>query len=145
MSAMLRTIGRLMTAFALLIGVSAGTVAIAGPAQAARAGAYQVTVTRTGGFIGVNEAYMVFHDTAHVSTPALMTAVEGREFRHLCASYPPAGNGADRFVYTVSVTYRNGVTKTIVTEDGADAPELLWRVIGTTLQITRDLAATTAG
>ncbi|MGK5445221.1 protealysin inhibitor emfourin [Micromonospora sp. URMC 105] len=139
MPAMLRTIGRLVTAFVLLTGVSAATLAAAAPARAGWNDAHQVTVTRTGGFAGVNERYDVSTGTVHVYTANLLATAGTREFRRLCPAYP-AGNGADRFHYTVTVTYRNGVTKKVSTEDGADAPEVLWQVIDMTMQISRDLA-----
>ncbi|MFC4144635.1 protealysin inhibitor emfourin [Micromonospora mangrovi] len=145
MSAMLRVIGRAMTAFALLIGVGAGTLAVAGPAQAAYRTASAVTVVRTGGFAGLTQDFTVLSSTVHTSTPDLMYTVNGREFRSLAPSYLPSSNGADRYVYTVTVSYTNGATKTVTTMDGADAPAVLWQVIDTTVQITNDLTATTAG
>lgn len=139
MSAMLRAIGRIITAFALLTGVGAATLASAAPAQAGWSDAYQVTLTRTGGFAGVNEQYTVSASTVHISTADLMATAGSCEFRRLSPSYT-AGTGADRFRYTVTVTYRNGVTKTVSTEDGVEAPEVLWQVIVMTIQISRDLA-----
>lgn len=144
MSAMLRTIGRVIATFALLIGVGAGVLAVAAPAQAARATAYQVTVNRTGGFAGVNEQYTVLSHTVHLSTPDLMYAVNGCEFRTLAKSYLPAQPGADRFTYTVTVSYTNGHTKTVSATEGADAPAVLWQVIDMTMRISTDLAAAPA-
>ncbi|MGN9803464.1 protealysin inhibitor emfourin [Micromonospora sp. L32] len=139
MSAMLRAIGRIITAFALLTGAGAGTLAAAAPARAAWNDAYQVTVARTGGFAGVNEQYPVSAGTVHIYTADLLATASTREFRRLSPAYP-AGPGADRFHYTVTVTYRNGVTKTVSTEDGAPAPEVLWQVIDMTMQISREIA-----
>ncbi|MCI4063235.1 hypothetical protein MRQ36_11885 [Micromonospora sp. R77] len=145
MSAMLRVIGRAITAFALLIGVGGGFLAIAGPAQAARSTAEQVTVTRTGGFAGLTTEFTVASNTVHAATTDLIYTVNGREFRTLAPSYLPSSNGADRYVYTVTVSYSNGATKTVTTMDGAEAPAVLWQVIDTTVQITNDLAAATIG
>ncbi|SBT49324.1 protealysin inhibitor emfourin [Micromonospora auratinigra] len=145
MSAMLRAIGRITAAFALLIGVGAGVLAVGGPAQAARSTAYQVTVKRTGGFAGVTESYTVSTGTVHAYTTDLMTMVNGREFRTLAPAYLPTNTGADRFFYTVSVSYTNGYTKTVTTIDGATAPAVLWQVVDTTVQITTEVAATRAG
>lgn len=144
MSALLRTIGRAMTAFALLIGIGAGVLTAAAPAQAAPSTAYQVTVGRTGGFAGVDEQYTVLSHTVHLSTPELMYAVNGREFRTLRKSYLPPQPGADRFTYTVTVPYTNGRTKTVSVNEGAEAPAVLWQVIDLTMRISNDLA-TSAG
>ncbi|NYF55883.1 protealysin inhibitor emfourin [Micromonospora purpureochromogenes] len=143
MSVMLRAIGQVISAFALLTGVGAATLASAAPAQAAWSDAYQVTLTRTGGFAGVNEQYTVSASTVHISTADLMATAGSCEFRRLSPSYT-AGAGADRFRYTVSVTYRNGITKTVSAEDGVEAPEVLWQVLDMTLQIRRDLAPASA-
>lgn len=142
---MLRAIGRAVTAFALLMGVGGGVLAIAGPAQAARSTAYQVTVERTGGFAGVDETYTVLSSTVHRYTTDLMTTVNSREFRTLAPSYLPANLGADRYFYTVSVTYTNGYSKAVTTVDGAAAPAVLWQVIDLTMQITADATAPRAG
>ncbi|WP_446217435.1 hypothetical protein [Micromonospora sp. IBHARD004] len=69
--------------------------------------------------------------------------MNGREFRTLAKSYLPAQPGADRFTYSVTVSYTNGYTKTVGTADGAEAPAVLCQVIDLTMQITTDLAATT--
>jgi hypothetical protein len=145
MSVMLRAIGRITAAFALLIGVGAGVLAVGGPAQAARSTAYQVTVERTGGFAGVHESYTVSTGTVNAYTTDLMTMVNGREFRTLAPSYLPADTGADRFFYTISVSYTNGYTKTVTTIDGATAPAVLWRVVDMTVQITTEVSAAQAG
>lgn len=145
MSAMLRAIGRAATAFALLIGVGGGVLAVAGPAQAARSTAYQVTVERTGGFAGLDESYTVLSSTVHLYTTDLMTMVNGREFRTLAPCYLPADTGADRYFYTVSVAYTDGYSKTVTTVDGVTAPTVLWQVIDLTMQITADVAAPQAG
>lgn len=145
MPAMLRALSRVVTAFALLIGVGAGVLAVAGPAQAAHGTAYQVTVTRTGGFAGVDERYTVSSQTVHLSTPDLMYLVNGREFRTLAKSYLPAQPGADRFSYTVAVSYSNGRPRTVSTVEGAEAPAVLWQVIDMTMRISTDLSAGSAG
>jgi hypothetical protein len=142
---MLRAIGRVMTAFALLIGVGAGTLAVAGPAQAARSTAYQVTVVRTGGFAGLTQEFTVLSQTVNTATADLMYTVNGREFRGLAPSYLPTYNGADRYSYTVSVAWTNGATKTVTTMDTADAPAVLWQVIDMTVQISTEVSAATAG
>ncbi|RNL90339.1 hypothetical protein EFE23_24135 [Micromonospora solifontis] len=142
---MLRAIGRVITAFALLIGAGGSVLAVAGPAQAARSTAYQVTVERTGGFAGVDESYTVLSSTVHLYTTDLMATVNGREFRTLGSAYRPAIPGADRYSYTVSVAYTNGHSKTVTTMDGADAPAVLWQVIDLTMRITADVTATRAG
>ncbi|MEV4491370.1 protealysin inhibitor emfourin [Micromonospora coxensis] len=140
MSAMLRATVRVLAAFALLIGVGAGTLAVAGPARASWSAADRVTVTRTGGFAGVTEQYTVCSTTVHIYTTDLMSMASSREFRRLSPSYP-AATGADLFTYTVTVDYRSGYTRTVTTQDTAEAPQVLWEVIDTTMLIDRELAA----
>lgn len=149
MSAMSRTIGRVMSAFALIIGIGFGIFAATGPAQAAgnspaglHGTAEQVVLTRTGGFAGVTEQFLVLSSTVHPGTPVLMGLVNSNKFDALDGRYPAPSNVADGFTYEVAVTYSDGYTKRVVTGDGAKAPDVLWRTIRTTLRIAQDVNVT---
>lgn len=41
----------------------------------------------------------------------------------------------------MTVEYRGGYTRTVTTQDTAEAPQVLWEVIDTTMLIDRELVA----
>lgn len=63
-------------------------------------------------------------------------AITGSGFFELDEEYLPDDLCCDRFLYEVTIT-RGGVTKTVTTLDAADAPEALFTLIQTFLELAR--------
>ncbi|GAB1692651.1 protealysin inhibitor emfourin [Krasilnikovia sp. M28-CT-15] len=144
MSRILRIVNRQLLAIVTVVAMSFGLAMIAGPASAAALPASRVTLTRTGGFAGVHDRYVVDSTTVHVDTPHLFQLVSSWRFLRLDSSYPASTPGADRFAYVVTVRYGNGRTKTVETVEGADAPAVLWQTITLTREISSDVTPTPA-
>ena len=137
-----RTIRRLLVAALLLFGLAAAALTQPGAATAAGAAppttpvANRVELLRTGGFTGVPvtftvDAGQVGHDGAQ-----LLRLVATPEFLALAPRYGPKNPCCDFFLYTLTVTYDGGTTKTVLTSDAAeDAPEILSTVIRLTERI----------
>ncbi|GAB1646296.1 hypothetical protein KRMM14A1259_67190 [Krasilnikovia sp. MM14-A1259] len=142
MSTILHTIKGRLFAIVAIAAMAVGVAMIGGPASASVLSASRVTVIRTGGFAGVHDSYVVDSTTVHVDTEHLMQLVSSLQFRRLDATYPASTPGADRFVYTVTVRYGHGWTKTVRTVEGADAPAVLWQTINLTRQISLDVSST---
>jgi hypothetical protein len=137
-----RLIRRLLAAAALLLGI--GTAALVLPAAASAAdvpppktlNATQVQLVRTGGVTGVPQTWTV--DAGHFGEDGarLLALVSTPEFLALDPLYGPKNPCCDFFVFTVTVTYDNGTTRTVRTSDLAeDVPEILTTVIQLTQRI----------
>jgi hypothetical protein len=131
-----RIIRRLLAAAALLLGIATAALATPGAATAADVPgpktlvANQVELVRTGGFTGIPETWIV--DDQHFGEDGLrlLRLVSTPEYLALKPVYGPKNPCCDFFIYTVTVTYDGGHTKTVQTSELAtDEPELLTRVI----------------
>lgn len=117
---------------ALILGIVAISAAMVGDAFAtvgqttSSASAFQVDLTQTGGFAGVNEHFVV---ERQATTTELFAIVDSVEFRALDKSYLPESECCDLFRYDVTVHYTDNTIKSVVTMTGADMPEILWTVI----------------
>ena len=137
-----RTIRRLLAAAALLLGVATAALAAPGAATAAdvpgpkTVRANLVELVRTGGITGIPQTWIV--DDQHFGEDGLrlMRLVSTPEYLALKPLYGPKNPCCDFFVYTVTVTYDGGHTKTVQTSELAtDTPEILSKVIVLTQHI----------
>lgn len=133
---------RLLSVLAGALGLL-GAAALVVPAQAAplravperkiaegkitEAPGYRVELHRTGGFMGVDDYFVVYRQEP--GNEELFAIVDGVEFQSLNSSYLPQNRCCDMFFYEVTARYADGTVKTIETMDSGHAPELLWRVI----------------
>jgi hypothetical protein len=137
-----RAIRRLLAAALLLLGLTTAALVLPGAATAAEVSrpstpvANRVELLRTGGFTGVPVTFTV--DAEHFGDEGarLLRLVSTPEFLALAPSYGPKNPCCDFFLYTLTVTYDGGRTKTVFTSDAAeDAPEILFTVIRLTERI----------
>jgi hypothetical protein len=126
----------------LLLGIGAAALMMPSAATAASVpppktlNATQVQLVRTGGIIGVPQTWTVDAEHFGQDGARLLALVSTPEFLALDPIYGPKNPCCDFFVYTVTVTYDNGSTKTVRTSDLAeDVPEILTTVIRLTQKI----------
>ncbi|MFD1373029.1 hypothetical protein [Actinoplanes sichuanensis] len=123
-----RTIIRTSLA-ALVASCAVATITPAAPATAAPVLASSITLDRSGGFTGRHDTFVVTGATPN-GRPALRM-VSTRQFLRLRGSYQPKNPCCDRYVYELTVTYRNGFHKKVSTVQGTPGvPQILWDVIG---------------
>ena len=106
------------------------------------------TLSMSGGLEGREETWVLEADgtvlgpDGYVGTVSaadrarLAAAVEAAGFFDLDAEYLPEDQCCDRFVYVVTIT-QGAVTHTVTTIDAAEAPESLFVLIGTFLDLVR--------
>jgi hypothetical protein len=136
-----RTIRRLLAGALLLLGLAAtvlmqpGAAAAADPAPTTPV-ANRIELLRTGGVTGVPVTFTVEAGNVGDDGAKLLRLVATPEFLALAPSYGPKNPCCDFFIYTLTVTYDGGATKTVFTSDAAeDAPAILFTVIRTTERI----------
>jgi len=135
------TVRRLFFAAAVLLGLAAAALVVPSAATAAAIPpttpvANRVELVRTGGIINVPVTFTVDLTNAGDDTARLKALVSSRQFLALAPSYGPKNPCCDFFLYTLTVTYDGGGTKTVFTSDAAeDAPAILFAVIRLTERI----------
>jgi hypothetical protein len=136
-----RIIRRVLAAAALLFGITAAVLVLP---QAATADvpppktlvANRVELVRTGGITGVPKTWVVDAEHFGEDGARLLHTVSTPEFLALRPVYGPKNPCCDFFVFTLTVTYDGGHTKTVRTSELAtDEPELLTDVIRLTVAI----------
>lgn len=141
----MRTMRRLLAATALLFGIATAALVLPQAATAADVPgpktpvANRVELVRTGGITGTPKTWVV--DNAHFGEDGarLLRTVSTPEFLALKPLYGPQNPCCDFFVYTLTVTYNGGHTKTVKTSELAtDQPELLTNVIRLTIRIAEN-------
>jgi hypothetical protein len=134
------TIRRLLVAAAVLIGFgtaalvlpSAATADVPSPSPVAN----RVELLREGGITGVPVTFTVDATDPGEDAARLLGLVATPEFLALEPRYGPKNPCCDFFLYTLTVSYNGGRTKTVFTSDAAeDAPEILFTVIRLTERI----------
>lgn len=98
------------------------------------------TLHRSGGFAGLDETWRLESDGTVLgpdgyvgsadpdAVAALIAAADAAGFFQLEDEYLPADQCCDRFLYELTLS-RGDDTHTVITLDGADAPESLFRLI----------------
>ncbi|MCM6771956.1 hypothetical protein NDR87_03315 [Nocardia sp. CDC159] len=134
-----RRIVRLLVPAAALVALILAAAACGGSGES-RSGAAVPTATRvevnqTGGFAGVDELYTVDASVQDQRRGTLLEKVGGEQFRGLADSYIEPTGCRDAFTYEVTVTYSDGNTKHIATDECSQSPELLTEVITLTKEI----------
>jgi hypothetical protein len=133
-----------MRRLAVLLGLLFGLAVVGLAAPAASADtvpgpktlvASRVVLERTGGPTGQVFTVVVDAGGAHPDTPRLLRLTSSAEFLALKPSYLPADTCCDFYFYKVTVTYTNDVKKSVLTMEGAEAPDVLRDVIGLALSI----------
>lgn len=141
----MRIIRRLLAATALLFGIATAALVLPQAATAADVPgpktpvANRVELVRTGGITGQPTTWTV--DAAHFGEDGarLLRTVSTPDFLALKPLYGPKNPCCDFFVYTLTVTYDGGHTKTVQTSELAtDVPELLTNVIRLTVLIAEN-------
>lgn len=136
-----RTIRRLLAGALLLLGLAAATLmqpsaATADVAPSTAPVANRIELLRTGGITGVPVTFTVEAGNVGDEGARLLRLVATPEFLALAPRYGPKNPCCDFFLYTLTVTYDGGATKTVFTSDLAeDAPEILFTVIRLTERI----------
>ena len=109
------------------------------------------TIHISGGIAGIDETWVLAADGtilgpgSHVGLltadqrARLEAAIVAAGFFDLDSEYLPEDPCCDRFNYEVTIT-SGGRTHTVATIDGADAPESLFTLIGTFLEVVRPAA-----
>ena len=138
----MRTMRRLLAATALLFGVATAALVLPQAATAADVPgpktpvANRIELVRTGGITGIPETWVVDAEHFGEDGARLLRVVSKPEFLALEPLYGPKNPCCDFFVYTLTVTYDGGRTKTVRTSELAtDQPELLTNVIRLTVEI----------
>ena len=91
---------------------------------------------RTGGITGVPKTWTVDAEHFGEDGARLLRLVSTPEYLALKPLYGPKNPCCDFFIYTVTVTYDGGHTKTVRTSELAtDTPEILSNVIALTQRI----------
>jgi emfourin len=116
---------RRITTLAAMCSIAA--LVPAAPVVAAPARASTIVLERSGGFAGRQESFLV--DRTTVGGERALRLAARPEFRRLRGSYQPANPCCDRFLYELTVTYRDGRHQTVSTVQGGTAPRILWDVI----------------
>lgn len=137
-----RIIRRLLAAAALLFGIATAALVLPQAATAADVPgpktpvANRVELVRTGGFTGIPKTWVVDAEHFGEDGARLLRTVATPEFLALKPLYGPKNPCCDFFVYTLTVTYDGGHTKTVRTSELAtDVPPLLTNVIALTQRI----------
>ena len=135
-----RTTRRLFAAALLLLGLAAVVLMRPGVAAADVAPnapvANRVELLRTGGITGVPVTFTVNAGDGGDTGAQLLRLVATPEFLALQPRYGPKNPCCDFFLYTLTVTYDGGATKTVFTSDAADnTPEILLKAIRVTERI----------
>ncbi|GAA5071408.1 protealysin inhibitor emfourin [Nocardia iowensis] len=94
----------------------------------------RVEVNQTGGFAGVNEVYTVDAEVDNQRRAPLFDLVGSEQFLALNDTYTE-NDCRDAFSFTVTVTYSNGTTKNITTDECSQAPAMLTDAIALTKEI----------
>lgn len=127
----------------LLVSLATGlglAVASPGPAMAADilpTPAMSVAVEDTGGFIGIDDKYLVTRPTVTLDsrTIELFRLVGSPQYRALARAYLPSSRCCDLIQTTVTVKYLDGSTKVVTTMTGGNPPAILTRVATLVRQI----------
>jgi hypothetical protein len=132
----MRNIRRLLAATALLFGIATAALVLPQAATAADVPgpktpvANRIELVRTGGITGIPETWVVDAEHFGEDGARLLRTVSTPEFLALKPLYGPKNPCCDFFIYTLTVTYDGGHTKTVRTSELAtDEPELLTNVI----------------
>jgi hypothetical protein len=140
-----RIIRRLLVAAALLFGIATAALVLPQAATAADVPgpktpvANRIELVRTGGVTGETKTWVV--DAWHFGEDGarLLRTVSTPEFLALKPVYGPKNPCCDFFVFTLTVTYDGGHTKTVQTSELAtDQPELLTNVMRLTVTIAEN-------
>ncbi|HAX82450.1 MAG TPA: hypothetical protein DCY40_07790 [Actinobacteria bacterium] len=140
---------RIATALVLLVLLLAacGGDASGTPTTTAATGS-RGTIHISGGIAGIDETWMLAADGTVLGPEEylgamtsddrarLEAAIDAAGFFDLDSEYLPDDQCCDRFLYELTVT-RGGVTHSVTTLDGADAPEALFLLINTFLEVVR--------
>jgi hypothetical protein len=126
----------------LLLGLTTAALVLPGAATAAEVPppktlvANRVELVRTGGVTGVPVTFTVDAEHFGENGARLLRLVSTPEFLALAPVYGPKNPCCDFFLYTLTVTYDGGHTKTVFTSEAAvDVPEILSTVIRLTERI----------
>jgi hypothetical protein len=137
-----RVLRRVLAAAALLFGIATAALVLPQAATAADVPgpktpvANRIELVRTGGFTGIPKTWVVDAEHFGENGARLLRTVSSPEFLALDAHYGPKNPCCDFFVYTLTVTYDGGHTKTITTSELAtDQPDLLTKVLELTQRI----------
>ncbi|WP_146251243.1 protealysin inhibitor emfourin [Nocardia tenerifensis] len=120
---------------ALLLATAACGGAGESRSGAETAKATSVEVNQTGGFAGVNQFYTVDDTVQNQRRGALFEMVDSAEFRTLTDAYTGPSDCRDSYFYAVTVTYRDGSSKRVTTDECNEAPKLLTDIIALTKEI----------
>ncbi|MEV6602462.1 protealysin inhibitor emfourin [Actinoplanes sp. NPDC051346] len=119
--------------FRTLAVITAAVLALlaANPAAAATLPATQsISVTRSGGFAGRTEYFLVDQATDDRRAERALDLAAQPQFRRLAPEYLPENPCCDRFTYQVVTQYTSGARKTVVTMDDVEGtPPVLLEVI----------------
>jgi hypothetical protein len=132
----------------LLVLAACGDDAPAGGSTTTAVSGVSGTIHRSGGFAGFDQTWVLGSDGTVLGPDgytALLTAadraqveaaVDAAGFFDLDPEYLPADPCCDRFTYEVTLT-RGTATHTVVTMDGAEAPEGLFALITVLLEVVQ--------
>jgi hypothetical protein len=107
------------------------------------------TIHVSGGFAPIDETWVLAADGTVLGpgeylgaiTPddraRLEAAIDAAGFFDLDSDYLPDDQCCDRRLYELTITRGDGATNSVVTLDGANAPESLFRLINTFLEVVR--------
>lgn len=129
-----RPVKRVAATLSLLVALGATALTVA-PSAAVAAGpqappvAQRIDLARSGGIAGTVRLWVVDTTNTHPDAAAALALAGTPEFRALERGYPPARWCCDRFQHNLRVSYADGSVKTVVTWDGAPAPEVLTKVL----------------
>ncbi|MFI6996676.1 protealysin inhibitor emfourin [Nocardia sp. NPDC050175] len=97
--------------------------------------ATSVEVNQTGGFAGVDQLYTVDDKVDNQRRGSLFDMVGSPDFQTLTDAYTGPNDCRDSYFYTVTVTYRDGTSKRVTTDECNESPKLLTDVIALTKEI----------
>lgn len=101
------------------------------------AAATSVEVNQTGGFAGVNQVYTVDETVDNPRRGSLFDMAAAPDFRTLTDAYTGPNDCRDSYQYAVTVTYRDGTTKSVSTDECNESPKALTDIIALTKEIGR--------
>lgn len=99
--------------------------------------ATSVEVNQTGGFAGVNQVYTVDESVDNPRRGSLFEMAAAPDFRALTDAYTGPNDCRDSYLYAVTVTYRDGTTKSVSADECNESPKVLTDIIALTKEIGR--------